>query len=1221
MLRLKQIDIYGFKSFCNRERLRFSGRGIAAVVGPNGCGKSNICDAINWVLGEQSAKSLRGSRMHDVIFNGTSSRKPSGMATVTLALQDPDGALAEWDGGAGRPRPVEIPPSKTPGEILVTRKLFRTGESQYILNGKVVRLRDVQDLFLGTGLGPNHYAIIEQGRIGNLLGARPVDRRVFIEEAAGVTRFKARRKLAELKLVNAELNLERVHDILQEIQRQADSLKRQANRAERYERYREQLREAQRLLFASRFRYIESERVRLDAEALAAQERLREASAETERMETDFSRKREFEQRWETQLETEREELSALRIDQERMRERVEQQARAAAGNAARADQAVQDLKAIRGRLQALEAGVERDRREAGSIAEAAGALQGRLDAKEAECAAQDQAAADLRADHEACRNRLLETLNAIAHRRAELGKLEETLAAHERQLEAVRARGAEASERRAQAAERERELTLRADALRLQRAEQAARCASLRDALGERRSQLEAASKEAVGERAEVSSLAARRDSLRELLAHRAYTTATVKDIFDAIENEPQAGFRPLGVLADFLEVEGGHEKVVEQFLGEELEFVVVGGWDEADRGVQLVRKEFEGRAAFFVLSGPGAEPGPAKSAPERDAAQPLANHVRLTLDEEGPLASALPKLRDAYLVKDAAAAQRLAGFHPELWFLLPDGTWYRGNTVQVGRKTSSGPLVLKQQLRDLTPRLQDAERRLASLERDIANADEAVRREAAELDAAREDLQDLEKQAVALDHDLRECRQRAGDLEQAGRDADLESDRLEAERARCANQREEALADRARLDEAYAAAEVRASQLSDQAVAAQALAAGLQEERTALRTQAAALGERQRASEASLRRAETQFAEHSERAAEAERQIERWRLEGQRFLQDNEELEERIAKGAARQEELRLRVRETGRSLQESRAQTGALVEAIRDRRALVETERRECSSKEVELARVQADLDHLAADCKAEVGQPIAEIASAAPDELTPEDLEEAEERHRSVQEKIARLGPVNVLAKEEYEQVSQRLQFLETQQQDLIDSIRNTREAIREIDSASRERFDAAFESINRNFREVFATLFGGGVGEMRLTDPENLEESGIDIVAQPPGKRLQNVALLSGGEKSLTVMALLMATFRHQPSPFCLLDEVDSQLDEANTVRFRRLLQEMAPETQFMVITHSKTTMEAAETLYGVTMSEAGVSKLVSVRMEEHRATAEADAEPVLALSA
>ena len=1209
MLRLKQIDLYGFKSFCNRERLRFSGSGIAAIVGPNGCGKSNICDAISWVLGEQSAKSLRGSRMHDVIFSGTNKRNPAGMASVTLSLHDPDETVKSVFQGNGHGRRTPVPLGKTPGEITVARKLFSSGESHYILNGKVVRLRDVQDLFLGTGLGPNHYAIIEQGRIGQLLSARPLDRRVFVEEAAGVTRFKARRKLAELKLVNANLNLERVHDILREIQRQADSLKRQAARAERYELYQEQLRAAQSLVFASRFRQIDADRIRLEEEVEEGKAHLQEVSAETERMESEFSEKRGLEQHLETQLEAARDELSGLRIDEERMRERVEQQSRAAADSTVRWQQASHDLQTVSRRLEELKHGADSERQNVAAIAHGAEQLQLRLGDKELECTVQEAAMADLQAQEGVCRSRLLETLNAISHEREHLGKLDETLATQERQLKRESARMKDTLEQLDQASERGRQQGSQVEALRGKLADKAARRETLQGVLAERRSQLEAVRRQAEDQRAEISRLSARRDSLREVLAHRAFTTEAVQDFFDAIEKGPHAGFRPLGILADFLEVDEGYEKLVEQFLGDELEYVVVADWEEAGRGVQLVREEFDGRAAFLVRSGPNVATERFGPELEHGDAERLMDHVRLVPRKGDAPPGTLPKLRDGYLMRDAVTAQRLAALHPERYFLLPDGTWYRGNTVQIGRKASSGPLVLKQQLRDLIPKLQEAERGLRQLELDLESAEDAVQRDSAELETVRSGLQDLEKHALAVEHDLRQTDQRIGELEATLHAAGEEAKRLEGEEAHCARQRNQAISQRLKLDSLYAKTQARSVELSGQSRECQTLLARLQEERTTLRTEAAALDERRRAGEASQMRMEALLAEQSQRRADAQRQIEQWQLESRCLLQDNAGLEDRIARVVERQRDLRLRIGATTESLRDLRTQLGTLVETLREQRGRVEEARSECSTKEIELARVQADLEHLAESCTAELGERVSAVVGRVSEDLTPEALREAEEQQRSVKETIERLGPVNVLARKEYEQVAQRLHFLESQQQDLLDSIGNTRQAIREIDAASREKFDRAFESINGNFRQVFATLFGGGLGEMRLTDPANAEESGIDIVAQPPGKRLQNVALLSGGEKSLTVMALLMATFRYKPSPFCILDEVDSQLDEANTVRFRRLLQDMAPETQFIVITHSKTTMEVAETLYGVTMSEAGVSKLVSVRMANSQAVA------------
>ncbi len=1222
VLRLKQIDLYGFKSFSNRERLRFSGRGIAAVVGPNGCGKSNICDAVNWVLGEQSAKSLRGSRMHDVIFNGTRNRPPAGMATVTLTLQDPDLVLERLYVTNGRPRSTKLPASKTPGEIAVTRKLFSNGESQYILNGQIVRLRDVQDLFLGTGLGPNHYAIIEQGRIGQLLSSRALDRRAFVEEAAGVTRFKARRKLAEFKLANAELNLERVHDIHQEVQRQANSLKRQAERAERYEGYRKELRDALGVLFASRYRHSESERKRLESEVKAAKAQLASASAKTDRMESEFSEKRDREREWEARLEAEREKLSGLRIDEERMRERVSQQSRTVTDNSGRMERARRDIDAIAVRVLKLEEDVLEEQRGIEKIAGETDALGLELAAKESECDEHEAAVSGKRLEQEASRAKLLQAMRDLSNSRALLGQLEETLAGLDRRLEELRQQRDGAAHRLVDATAQQDRRSRQASELGRRAQEKAARCEALREALEERGRALEFLRQDVQDRRADVSRLTARRDSLREMLEHRAYTSEAVKDIFDALEQNPQSGFHPLGILADFLEVDEGYEKAVEQFLGEDLEHVVVADWEAAGHGAQLVREEIGGRAAFLVRAHPDSSNEEPPSA--INGAAPLASFVRFAAGDGvwGP--GALPKLRDGYLIEDETTAERLAIQHPRLYFLLRDGTWYRGNVVQAGRKASGGPLVLKQQMRELLPELPAADEGLEAAERETGAASEAARRDSEELEAARSSLQDLEKEALAIGHDLRQARQLAEELEGARASTCEEIERTEAERASTEIRREEQLSDRARLEEACRREESLSAELERAFHDGQSLLAELQEERATLRTEAATLEERCRAREASLHQTQALLVDQRKRLDDSERQLAQWREENKRLLESNTELQRRVGSAADEQHDLRVRIDETSGSLSESRARTTALVEAVRDNRELVERASGECSAKEIELARVESDLEHLAGSCDSELGESIGEIAARAPSDLSDEALREAEERHLSVKAKIERLGPVNVLAREEFEHVSQRREFLETQQQDLLDSIRNTRQAIREIDIASRQKFDAAFEGINRHFREVFTTLFGGGVGEMRLSDPDNRNESGIDIVAQPPGKRLQNVALLSGGEKSLTVMALLMATFRYKPSPFCILDEVDSQLDEANTVRLRKLLQEMAPETQFVVITHSKTTMEVAETLYGVTMGEVGVSKLVSVRMAESGAGAveeDREEEPVLAASA
>lgn len=1207
MLRLKQIDLFGFKSFCNRERLRFAGRGIAAVVGPNGCGKSNICDAVNWVLGEQSAKSLRGSRMHDVIFSGTKKRPAAGMATVTLTLQDADGTLNLLFGNGNDRRSASVPPGKKTGEIAVTRKLFRNGNSQYILNGKVVRLRDVRDLFLGTGLGPNHYAIIEQGRIGQLLSSRPLDRRAFVEEAAGVTRFKARRKLAELKLANASLNLERVHDILEEVRRQANSLKRQAERAERHQRYQQELRATLRMVFGGRFHRLEAERSRLKCEVEAKQEEVRKRTEETERLESEFAAKRDRERAWEEQRDQARDELYNLRIRAERMRERIEQQSRAVQNNQARTEAGCRDVEAAARRARRMEEGVEAERSEVASLEGMTEALQRRLQVKSLECDAQKAAVASAIELQETSRSHLLRKLNETFEEKARLGKLEQVLAGHASRTDRARSRLADAVSRLSGIENESEQLRTQSRELRTKVQDKMRRCEALREAAAASASGLEGLRESAGAAAAEVSGLAARRESVQQMLDHREYSTDSVNQIFEARDKSRELGFRPVGVLADFLEVDAGYEKPVEQLLGEDLEYILVDDWDQAGRGVGLVREEVGGRAAFLV--GTPIEHSPLQSLRGDDSAVPLAGHVRIDAPASVKAAALPPKLCNGYLVNTAANAERLAALHPELYFVLPGGAWYHGNTVEAGRKESCGPLVLKQQLRQLGPELEEAERRLATLERDIKESGSALRRREAGLEAAREVLQSLEKEALAVDQRARESARISEELEcSRARDAE-EIERLEEERLRSERLRKDTLANLERLDADYSELESRAGELAANVLQSRQALALVEEERAALRTKLAALGERLLAGEESLRRAKEQLSDHRKLIAETERRIGRWRQESDQLVADNEDLRQRLTNSDREQETLRDRIRETSSRLKSSRERTTELIEAVRVQRGLAEAARAECSAKEVALARVQSDVDHAVRDCESELGEAIASVAAQVPRDVSAEDQRDAELRHAAIQKRIKRLGPVNVLARDEYREVSLRREFLETQQQDLIDAIGDARQAITEIETTSRERFDAAFGAINVNFREVFTTLFGGGVGEMRLTDPGNQAESGIEIVAQPPGKRLQNVALLSGGEKSLTVMALLMATFRYKPSPFCVLDEVDSQLDEANTVRLRRLLQEMAPEAQFILVTHSKTMMEIAESLYGVTMGEAGVSKMVSVRMADRGAQA------------
>ncbi len=752
---------------------------------------------------------------------------------------------------------------------------------------------------------------------------------------------------------------------------------------------------------------------------------------------------------------------------------------------------------------------------------------------------------------------------------------------------------------------------------------------------------------------RSTVSRQRARKESLEEILSHRAYTTESVKHLFTTLEREPVEGFKPTGVLADFVEVTNPEwEKASEQFLHDELEYVVVNDWNEAQRGIELMQVDAGGRATFLRHHAETPAIYPSTQLLEDPAVKGrLSDAIRLTNGFSGSSAGMLPRLANCLMVEDATEAQRLASSHPGYFFLLPDGTTYQGSTVTGGRKASGGPLALKRELRELTGQVEAREREADELAGQMEQLEQTAAQISEELEYVRTQQQKQERDALALDHEQRKLAEELARSGQRISVAKLELERLEREEQRSRAKREEsqqAVAEREqqKFDQEKALEDARA-----EVERLQAQAHTFVEEHAALRAELAGLDERLRSERSAAARMESQIRQVVMRRTELAAALESMGVERSRLLNDNIELDQRSAALAEqtssttnRVQELvvletegRKKLAESEGSLKSIRAEAqqtqeqrnGLELELVKkqgDLKYLDETSRKELDAGAAEIAEqflrdLEEKAQRLAAQAEGgtaqaqqanaqdedEDGEPVAESLEDA--ELDPEVLlseeavAEAEERYTEIRRRIEALGPVNPNALEEFMESEQRYEFLNTQRQDLLDSIRDTEKAIHELDTESRRRFQEAFEAINENFKGVFRTLFGGGQGEMRLTDDTNLAESGIDIMASPPGKKLQNIALLSGGEKSLTAMALLMAIFRYTPSPFCILDEVDAPLDESNIQRMTRLIKEMSKETQFIVITHAKRTMEVAQALYGVTMQEPGLSSLVSVRFE------------------
>jgi chromosome segregation protein len=1309
LLKLKRLQILGFKSFCDRTDLKFHGEGVAAIIGPNGCGKSNIADAISWVLGEQSAKTLRGSRMEDVIFAGTRDRKPTGMAEVSLTLINPEeypGPDADapteidiqdelpaagvvksadetdqpdknWDEAAirahaaqetenavedaqpGRTEEVEIPRSKitmiaaafpddepafaaptgtlatvTPitsatliaspqvvlkvrrrkfnqqqfhaGEIVVTRRLFRSGDSEYLLNGKLCRLRDIQELFMGTGLGPETYALIEQGRIGQILSSRPTDRRAILEEAAGITKFKTKKRLAEARLEDAKLNLARINDIFDEVTRQMNSLKRQASKAERYAKLRDEMRAQLRVVLASKFAAIEHEGAELDAQIHALAEDMQQRTEAVQQLQSEHGEGTGRSYAIEAELRENRDRLSEIAMEIDRAHARRRYNDERCAELVARSASAEAELAQARNRFTALEAERDANRQMLESAAADLGAAQRELALSQEEAAAAATALAEIERQQEESRVQIFDTVTSVSRLRNQLAQAEERLAGADREAHRLQTDLGAANLQVETFGGQRGQLALEFETVMQRMAGTSEEISQLRILIESKRKEETNAKSHLDRLRAEFATALGKKGSLEAVIAEHGYSTESVRRLFQS--GVMQSGLAPVGVLADFLEVEPRFERVVEDFLRDELNYIVVKSWDAADEGLRLLRSDVDGRATFLVHP----EDSQAKfsfildeaahCAPPTASIVPLKNTIRVLNGFGKSLEVILPKLRDGYIVPGSDTARGLALENPDAFFLSQSGECFHNVTVTGGKQRTEGPLSMKRELREVLRQLDELERALRDEEMRALTLGREIKELSSLLERLEGEKREAEHQSMTSRHMLQQLDSEMVRVAERMRVSQAESQRLAGERA----EQESTIA--GRQAEIAASEEVRV-QLEREIAAAQESLAGLRQRREDAAqassqrvARVAALEERHRAAAATLERIDSLFAEMSERLHTLASQIEAEAAEKVRREAENSQLAQQAADFEAERNAGQAREGLLQFEKDQLRARLAEIDELLRNARQLLDQARDRRGELQAAGAKLQADAMHMAETCLNELGiERAALLADTTLVTVTGEELAACDQSYREMRAKLEAMGPVNMMALEEYRETAERHTFLDGQRKDLISSIENTTATIREIDQVSREKFEEAFSKINDNFQATFKKLFGGGNAFMKLTDEENSAESGIDVVASPPGKRLQSVLLLSGGEKALTALALLVGIFQFTPSPFCILDEVDAPLDEANIGRFTELVKEMSIQTQFVLITHSKKTMSIAPVLYGVTMQEPGVSKLVSVR--------------------
>ncbi|KOF10387.1 chromosome segregation protein SMC [Planococcus glaciei] len=1178
---LKRLEVMGFKSFADRIGIDFV-PGVTAVVGPNGSGKSNVTDAIRWVLGEQSAKSLRGAKMEDVIFAGSDSRKPLNFAEVTLILDNADGRV-----------PLDY------SEISVTRRVFRSGESAYLLNKQNCRLKDITDLFMDSGLGKEAFSIISQGRVDEILNSKADERRSIFEEAAGVLKYKQRKKKAEVKLNETDENLNRVLDILHELDGRMEPLQIQASAAKDYIDMNEQLKDADIALLAFDLTALEEELSALSLETASHEEKEKELAAEIDEKEIAVKGIRAALSKLDHQIEKSQNQLVEASSESEKWEGRKLLMSEKKS-NAHRQAQQLQDsLEAEKAENDFLDkkyseqsALLEEQKAEQLSIRQSIKMLEEQL----------NRTPADIDNDIESQKSTYIELMNEQATVRNEL----KNIGLQEQQLSASSSRIAvQQADFTAEIAKLEKEKAaadqkmdeiqkLLADKRALYK-ETEISFRDMKEAFDKKQSMLFQAYQS-------QKQLNARVDTLQELEADFSGFFQGVREVLVARDKRQLNGV--VGAVAEIVQVEQGFAKAIETALGAASQHIVTETEQHAREAIEFLRNKRAGRSTFLPMSVMKSRKISGQTIASIEKHPSFVKMAYELVGYDAAYGMIIENLLGNVIIasdlKGASAIAKLTMNRYRVVTLDGDVVNAGGSMTGGASKSQASFFTRKAELEQLIAQSKE-------LAETILNAEKTVQKEQAEVHAKEQRLnnlrsegekyRDLESERAMTLREIEAILKTTKDrfllfqAERKNRDFDLTS----------VVSRKEAAA--ARLDEIGGELDAisqhieELTQFKQQNESARDLVLGKLSDQ---KSQLAVMKERV----AQLMRSESELLE---RKLKSDRKLEEIQKELQ-WIQSEEATkvysDEEIIQEIAKWTEKKVLEQETTQKLRQERterhAEMTALEEQLKEMQRIYKGYVEAIRICEVKSTRVEVQIQSFLAQLETNY-QITLEEAKAY--ELADEESV-VRKKVKLLKQSIEELGPVNIGAIEEFEHVSERHGFLTEQRNDLNEAKETLRTVISEMDEEMTSRFDDTFHAIRQQFQRVFKELFGGGAADLVLTDPDDLLMTGIEIIAQPPGKKLQNLSLLSGGERALTAIALLFAILKVRPVPFCVLDEVEAALDESNVVRYSQYLKKFSEDTQFIVITHRKGTMEGADVLYGITMQESGISKLVSVKLQE-----------------
>ncbi|MFX3624626.1 MAG: chromosome segregation protein SMC [Ectobacillus sp.] len=1185
---LKRLEIVGFKSFADRVSIDFV-PGVTAVVGPNGSGKSNITDAIRWVLGEQSAKSLRGAKMEDIIFAGSDSRKSLNVAEVTLTLDNEDQCL-----------PLEY------NEVSVTRRVYRSGDSEFYINKQLCRLKDIVDLFMDSGMGREAFSIISQGKVEEILSSKPEDRRGIFEEAAGVLKYKMRKKKAEAKLQETQENLNRVEDIIHELGNQIEPLRIQAAVAKDYLDKKEELEKVEAALIVYEIEELHRKWESLLAQFEQNKDKEMNLSAKLQKSEADAEELRANIQAVDESIESLQEVLLLSSKELEKLegqRELLKERKKNATANCVQLEKNIKDLT---DKLARYRTGLEVETNHLNELASDVKELEKLLKEKDAVLAAHEQ---NLEERIDNLKGDYIELLNRQAGLKNELAMLKEQEKQHIFKNQRLDEENEKYVQARLQIEEKKRGVTGKYEQLRIDLSNCVNRAAELENSLKQLRETYEENESKLYQAYQYLQKARSRKEMLEEMQEDYTGFQQGVREVLKARDSK-LSGIE--GAVAELISVPQQFEVAIETALGATMQHIVVEKEEHARAAIAFLKQHQYGRATFLPLSimkGRFVGADFLYTAKQHESFLGIA--AELVQYEEKYKNIMFSLLGTVFVARDLKGANELARILQHRYRVVT----LEGDIVNAGGSMTGGAvkqaraslLGRQRELEMATEKLYSMESKTSSLENFVKNLKQQIAERETHIEKLRQTIESLRVKEQEIKSELTQIEleeQRINDrlaiydLEMA--DFMQSRTKMQERQQVLKKQLQSLQRELLELDETIASL---AKQKSEQHLSKEKI----QAEITDLRVQAAhqqqrLLNQREKVSRLTKEQADAtsalaktkedlaflkqEMASNSSGEAQISEMI-------QKKAHDRNQTVQLISVRREQRLELQTKLEDLEREAKETKRQHKYLLDVLKE--------------QEVQINRLDVDLENRLQHLRETY-----EISYEAAKQKYPMAMEadEARKRVKLIKVSIDELGTVNIGAIAEYDRVSERYQFLLEQRGDLQEAKDTLHQVIGEMDEEMKKRFSYTFQAIRTEFQIVFKELFGGGRADLIMTDEKDLLNTGIDIVAQPLGKKLQNLGLLSGGERALTAIALLFAILKVRPVPFCVLDEVEAALDEANVSRFAQYLKRFSNETQFIVITHRKGTMEECDVLYGVTMQESGVSKLVSVRLgDKHEAIA------------